>query len=590
MMNIFFLAATAYLSGYPLYRIFFRSANAFEKILIPQILSLIATPLFFAVLYLLFGFDAAAYMLIPLVLIFAVLSTRIRQEKKGMPKLLKNRIAIVSAIFLVSVFVAINMSARFFTELEDPAFHLSVINQISEKKILPPDSPCLSGNAFFYPWFYHLTISLMSIYTGFSAADIIYYFGIYLALLFVASALFLAGSYFRNENAAVFFMLIISFYFSTSFLILPMQQSYALVIIFLFIHSIFALEKEGSYKNAFFAGLLGAMLIYIHGLTFIFSLLIVFSYIVSNMVKQNRQSLKTIFFLILPFIFSIPYYLFVSSQASRMLLLEPLASLQLFLNPVFVLLLLPVPFIFKNMARNSENGGKNLLAISMAVTLFVFTNIFVMVKSPNIDRFAGFMAIPILFLVLDNIKIEKLPGFAYVLLIAALLFYPVATASYLAYSSKDFHISEEYKISEWINSNTGKNAVILSAPTSFYTGFGQRKPVICTADFLQAWLYDKNLIESRFSDMVLMFSYPSKDNYLKYNVSYIIIGKRESMFFDKYDIIPFNFSNSSAFEPVYQLGSYKIFMLKDAGGLPENVPDGIRNTLNFTSYSRWFEV
>ena len=88
-------------------------------------------------------------------------------------------------------------------------------------------------------------------------------------------------------------------------------------------------------------------------------------------------------------------------------------------------------------------------------------------------------------------------------------------------------------------------------------------------------------------DVILMYTSPSSDNYEKYGVDYVVSCSKEDWFFDRYDLVPYNFSRSSAFTSEYTDGSCNVYSV-DYTKLPET-SEITRDELNYTLYSRWYQ-
>jgi hypothetical protein len=239
-------------------------------------------------------------------------------------------------------------------------------------------------------------------------------------------------------------------------------------------------------------------------------------------------------------------------------------------------LLIPLAIgVYKALKGKDE---KSIIFLCVLVALFAFVNTFLMQRVPDIIRYTYFMIIPILFISLEYLKgLKPLYKGIFAAVIIAAFTYPLLSPLQ----------PDEYLVSSWLRGNTRLNDTILTAPTSLYTAVSERKVILREPITLATLGVDP---KGHFSDLLLLYMQPSQDLVSKYGIKYVVLGKQESDFFYKYDIKPFDFSASTAFEPVYSHGTYTVYELLDAGALPKYYDNSLRGSLNFTSYSRWWSL
>jgi len=587
IIEILLLLFTNYLSGYFLYKIFFRETNKIERLFFPQGLSLFLTPLLFYLLYLLFGFDKSLFIF-PFMIIFTFFIS-LKFKQKFQKFTFDKKVIFIFVVFMILFSFAIYRNYFYgFENLNDTANYISVSNNIRYIKNLPPEAPCFSGEKFNYQWFYHLTISLISIYLNVDVVYVYPIFTLYLLFLSLFISFITAKKYFNDNIISSVFSLIIVLVFAVYFYA-PQTQSYALIILSLFFYSLISFIKFGHKEFGFLTGLLSASLSYIHGLSFIFSAIAILSFIVFMLIFEKRKEFfKKTLFLIIPLSLFIPYYFFILGKNPRtMFLFEPFAGLIFNYIKVFGLLLIILPFsIYKAIKPNKKEP---LIFFSILLTLFAFVNVFVMPRGDAIDRYVTYMIFPILLLTLPTINEIKKDLMKGLVLILIVLFFAPNFILQLdkPISEKPFYKYDEYFVSEWLRNNSGENENFLFSPFggTFYTAFTKKNAVLCEPFVYSCFFYDT---KDRFSDYILMYIYPSKDIFGKYNMTYVVLGTREAKFFDDYDLTPYNFGNSSAFKKIFTHGNYTVFKLVSKQNLPD-INKYSKSDLNFTSYSRWWE-
>lgn len=431
MIGILLLILTNFMSGYAIYRLFFMNANTIESILFPQVLSLIATPSLFTILYFLFGFYSAIFLMPLLVLCLFLLSFRIKQ------RILKARLSWKSIGFFVAMasVMAGVMIVQFFFNLpnvQDTTNYIAIANNIKDFKILPPANPCLFGTIMNYQWFYHLFLALISIYSGISVFWIVPAFTVYLIVLLLSFGFYVALRQFGKEILAASFITIIAIVFFLYYWA-PQPQGFSLILILMFLYLLAEFMRTKNERLLILAGLVGAGVMYIHGLSFIFILISVLSFSLYRLIFNfGKGVLREIVLLLAPFVLSIPYYFLIAQYVSLGFLLEPLAGLffNYLINFNFLLVILPIAIyqIFK------RHDSSQVFFLVLLVALFIFVNIFVMMRSNAIDRFVTYMIFPILYISFNFLKGRRMiVSCAFLAVVIGFFIYSTITRSNFSY-------------------------------------------------------------------------------------------------------------------------------------------------------------
>lgn len=584
--DIILLIAVNYFSGFILYKFFFKQTDIFEKIFLPQIFSLITTPALFTLLFFLVGFGSALIALPIISIILFLYSFKFKQktDKFRPDKKIFTIIGIFLAILLLFFFLEFYDHA--FSRITDSHFHASIINEIKETKNLPPTTACLSGEKLRYSWFPHIQTAIISIYTNQPAYSIFSIYGAYLFLLFGSSVYIISRHYFKNRTSTMLiFHLTIFVYFIPSFYIFS-TQGYALPLIILTFYTSIKSVEDNSVKYKILTGLLVASLIYTHGLSFIFSSLMLLSIVAYN-IQDLKNKITTPLYYIIPLILIIPFYFFSSADAGGLYMLQPFSGIFLFMAQLqfFNILVLLIPFALIKGLKTDDRPQVYLF--TTLITVFLFMMLFIMPSNLNVSRNIILLMIPLsLFCVRYLNNSNKIIKFFVMVLVASswINIHTIDIAN--TFSATKFSQLPEYSAATWIKSNSTPQDRILAAPTSMYAGVSERKPIICNEDFLRSWAYSPANLKTRFTDMLTLYKSPSRELIQKYNIKYIIFGDNEKKLLEKYDMQPFDFLGSSSFKSEYKVENYTVYSVQDLNTLPEKTSIQI----NLTSYSRWWEV
>jgi hypothetical protein len=610
-LGLLILILTNYISGYSLYKIFFRKTNILEKIILPQVFSLILTPVIFVLIYLILGFDLAVYISPVVIIATAIICARIKQKS--------HKIQIKRRFFLWIIVLLIGMSFiilyRYFYEFPsasgDLTWFISLANEIKNLKTLPPVDPCLYGTRSNYQWFWLLIPVIISVYSNYSIFQIIPFFSIYIVSLFLAMLYILLYHYFKDTNLAIVTATI--FLLALFGTVAVHSGTYMLPLIMLFLYSLVLFLETKSNKFAFLTGVIAASFIYFHGFSFTFAALTLFAYLLYKIVfefdkfyKFNKKEILQIIILLAPMVLAIPYYLIIKNAAGEVFLFEPFTNL---LNSYLItkvnFLLIFLPFSIAKMIKTKNETM--LVFLSLTIALFVVANTFVMERSPNIERYLYFMIIPIGFITIDYLRdLSSIKRNAIFTIVILLLLYQFLSDAFLAsyhHPTKNILESDEYFASKWINQNTGKDETILVTSQigngTVYTALSERKAVLCfdlsianglPHTYFNGMPFPVSDIKNYFADVILMYTHPSQDRFLKYNISYVLYCDSERSFFQKYDLTPYDFQKSSAFYPVFNRNNCAVYKVSNLQKLPASINESAVNGLNFTKYSKWWSI
>jgi len=583
MIGILVLLLTNYLSGYFLFRLFFKRVNTFEIVVLPQIFSMVVTPIIFYILYLAAGFDTALYILplVSLATCFVSLMKKQQVYRENIGKKFLILLFVLFSFFIAMVFINYFLN---FSELGDMGSWISISKEIVNSKSLPPDYPCFYGNKVHFQWLYHLMASLISIYSKVDVFYVMPFFGAYLSILFSLICFMIARKYLKEVKIAFFAMSVIAIFFLGRYTDLS-YNGYGLIIAMSAIYTFMVYREEKSVKLAFLVGAISSSIIYFHAFSFFFSSLFIISYLLYKIIfGMNKKDMGQILIIILTFVLVLPYILPSMQFTKTFFMFEPFSGLLFNYISTFNILLIALPFGILLMMKNRDE--MSLIFLSFLITLFVVLNTFVTTGGPAYGYFLQYMVIPVVMISFNYVKsLSEFKKNLFFVLAVALFLYP-----YLIYANlspdKNILMSDEYTASGWISMNTGKNETVLTSDTPLYIALSGRKTIVCQSVSL---IGEHVNPKENFADMVMLYTNPSMDLMEKYKISYVVIGDKEKDFFKKYDLTPYNFS-SPAFETSYSHGSVKVFKLVDGARLPLKMNENIRNSLNFTSYSRWWQV
>lgn len=613
ILGMLILFLTNFISGYSIYKIFFRKANILEKIVMPQVLSLIFTPVLFVILYFIFGFDISLYILPITIIIVAFFCTKIKQETYKIQIEKKFLIWLILFICAVSLMTFYIYLYGFSDTSGDVTWHMSIANEIKNLKVLPPFEPCLYGTIVHYQWFWHLMLALVSTYSTYSVFQLMPFFSIYIAILSLTSSYILCYHYFKDINLSMWGASLIFLMMFEDFLLVGSSE-YMLPLIVLFLYSFILFIETKSNKFAFLTGIIAVSFTYFHGFSFTFAALTLLSYLLYKITfefhkiyKQYKREIVQLIVLFSPMIFAIPYYLIIKNAISEIYLFRPFTNLlNIFSIEKFNLLLIVLPFSIVKIFKTKNET--TIIFLSLIITLFIFANTFIMERQQGIDRYFYFMAIPIAFITLDYLRdLSPIKRNAILIAVILILSYQFLMGVYFApyhHPTKIIFELDEYFASKWINQNTNKDETILVSPEiengTAYTAISERRAVTCHSismasgptphTYLNGTMSPISDYKKYFGDVILMYTHPSQDKFIEYNVSYVLLCNSERSFFDKYDLIPYDFEHSQAFEKVFNSSTCNVFKLVNQSELPYTVNKSFVAELNFTSYSRWWSV
>jgi len=586
MVGLLILLLLNYMSGFSVFRIFFKNTNNLERVILPNLLGLVTTPFTFLLLYSIIGFNLAVYALPLVIFTYFLISFKLKQ-KTAPSKLSDKRkiillLVILGLLTLLTLPVVIQMP--YFLQAQEISHHISIANEIKNLKVLPPGQPYLYNEKLPYQWIYHLMLALMSIYSGMPVLFVIHIFKVYLAVLFFSGLFVLGYDYFKNFTISIFLMAFISLFWSFN-LYTPATEDYAIGIIVLIFYTFLKSVKSKSYKFSALTGILTASLMYIHGFSFIFAAFIIYSFLLYWLIA-DRKNFKRLLAFLLPLILVIPYYLYIGDTAKSMFLFEPFAGMVYSYPKLFHILLLFLPFgAYKAIKTKDET---QVIFLILFASLFTFVCTLVMTHSMGIMRFVDLMIFPITFLSLNYMKGLRAPLKYASFIICTLLFvYPALSQLNLYFFTQNVLTKDEYHASIWVKDNSNANDVVLMSPMSFYPAITERKVVIDYPVMLSAYHQDPR---GNFIDVAVMYTDPSQELYKKYNISCIFLCDSEFDFLKLYNLTSYNFSKSPAFKTVFKYGNCTVFKVVDLSSLPQFTNRNIEDKLIAAKYSRWWIV
>ena len=575
-MGYVIVIGSIYASGCFVHRAFFRSSDVLKAVTLPFAFGLVLFPSIFAMSYYLSNnFDFAFYSTPIVSMILLGASKKFKHET--VPWKRDNKLIVMLLVVLV-----IAITTRFFYDswLEraaDPHFHLSAINSIKNDRVLPPDTACLPGEKFQYPWFYHLIAAVLLTYAKTSSIYVFSIFGVFIAAVGICMAYILGDV--LGINKISFTLLVVAW--STFFILQVDPHPTALILMLLFFYCLFNYDKDRTIKMAFLSSAIAAATFYFHGLTFIFVVLVLFSYSIIRMLQKD-YNYRHAPWLFMPLALALPFYLSISSTASEPFLFVPFGGFVQRYETLGPLLL----GMIGGYIAVRKNDKKMTVFVSLLITLFAFLSAFILKLSQNIDRFVEFMFLPLSVLLLYwSQKIPKMARYAVIsMAIVWMLWSPIIQVT--ATTGMPFVQTDEYAVSVWIKDHSTQNQEFIGAPTPVYLTGSERKTVFCEDGFLRGMFYPPSHIKRNFEDMIILYTNPSRELVEKHNIAYFIVGDRERSFFDAYDLQPYDFASSGAFVKTFQSGSYAVYSV-NATKLPQTVS---RSNLNYTYYSRWWEI
>jgi len=428
-------------------------------------------------------------------------------------------------------------------------------------------------------------VALISIYSEVEVIYLMPFFGSYMLILFSLISFMIANRYLKEFKMSFLAMVIFVLFFLGKYAD-PNYNGYGLIIMMLSIYIFMKFIESKSNRFAFLTGVIISSLIYFHAFSFFFASVFLLSFILYKFVfGANKKDLLQILLTVTPFVLIIPYLFSITNYAENFFLFEPFAGLLFNYVIKFNILLIALPFgIIFAMRKHDETS---LIFISFLLTLFVVLNTFVTTGGPAYEYFFDYMVMPVTLISLNFVKsLSPTVKNLFVILAIMLCLYPFLDYIKPLYAAKNILLTDEYKVSEWIKDNTGTNETILTSDYPVYIALSERKTVVCQSLSL---ISEQINPKENFADLIMLYTYPSKDLVEKYNISYVIIGDAEREFFRKYDLVPYNFT-PPAFDIVYSYGNITVFRVVEKDKLPTSVNESLRSSLNFTSYSRWWQI
>jgi len=462
---------------------------------------------------------------------------------------------------------------------------MSISYEIINSKSLPPNYPCFYGSKVHFQWFYHLMVALTSMYSGVDVFYLMPFLGVYMLILFSLISFMIASHHLKEFKISFLAMVIFMLFFLGKYTD-PNYNGYGLIIALLSVYIFMKFIESKSNQFAVLTGIVAGSLIYFHAFSFFFVSLFFLSFALYKLIFGfGKKDLLQILLMATPFALAIPYLVSVTGYTESFFLFEPFGGLLLNYILKFNILLVALPFgIILAVKKFNETS---LVFISFLITLFVVLNTFVTTKTPAYLYFFEYMVIPITLVSLKFVS--SLPPTMknlFVVVVIVLLLYPFLDYIRPLYKNQNILLTDEYTASKWIKDNTATNATILTSDYPLYIALSGRKTIVCqTISLIGEHLNPRE----NFADLIMLYTNPSRDLIEKYNISYIMIGKMEKEFFKKYDLTPYNFT-PPAFEIAYSYGSVTIFRVVEKDKIPSTVNENIRNSLNFTSYSRWWQI
>lgn len=569
-----------YISGYPLYRMVFRKSITLERFVIPQIIGLFFLPLLFTLSYFVVGFDASLYTTPAIATLAAVASLKAPQEISKEKLSSHAQLIAVLLAFLIPVSYSF-ISGSIFTASADSTFYQTATNHIKDFRTLPPEMGCLPGEVYHYPWFFNLAIALQQILTGLSIIDVHPFYAIYASAIFLLST-FLFGSQHSGKSLGLVYTAFVCLYLYGSMLAAsPTVYVFPLIILFLLCLSRYV--ESNDKKTGVLCGIAAGSTMYIHGLSFGFVSLVFLAYALRKSLEFDKESFKSIVYPILGFTISIPYALFIGGKAISAFVFLPFGGITIFnlLGSMGIIFL-----VFSLLSLKSKLTEARKIFFYAILLIFIFTNVFVMKQSSNIDRYMTYAVFITGLLSLDFLSaLEKKKQYAIVIAFL-LLFAPHALGISMEHASRTpTSQTQEYAISIWIKENTKKEDIIAAAPTPVYAGLSERRQLICEPFFLIPWLYDGGKVKGRFSDFLSIYSSPTQSLVEKYNIRYFVFGDREKEYLKSYSVAAFDFSKSQAFRQVFAIKGSGVYELANISALPPSAAYPA-----FEKYSRWWTV
>ncbi len=569
-----------YLLGYIPYRLLFKTSNNLERIVVPQVFGLILMPALFFIFSSLIGFYYSIIIVPILIVIGIILSLKKHQkiEKVSTGKLIYLLLCIFCLLIIISI-----LPNSMYTASADPMFYQTATNHIKNIQTFPPEMGCFAGYVYHYPWFFNLLMALQEIYSGLPIFVAYPIYIVYSMLLFISAAFMLGLKYSNNKLLSTFFAFILAAFFYSSFQVAnPPNQ--VLPIVLIFIYYLLDFLKKKSFRSGIISGAIAGSMIYIHGLSFGFSVLVILAFCVRKLLDFKKESLLNILYIISGFVVSIPYIAIIKGQALSAFLVLPFATLISF-NYLKEFSFFILIFVGSIVIGNNSKEPKRTLIYSI-IFVFIFVNIFVMRDSTNIERFMIYTVFPIGLLGLDFIQKLNKKATALIFIIALIIFIPyVGIQTFAFYKVKPTVETDEYLVSKWLKENTDIKDIIITAPIPSYAGLSERREIICEPFFLIPWLYNSKDVKLRFGELLSLYKEPSKKLIDKYGAKYFIFGANEKSFLNEYGILPFSFETSDAFKPVYKTEKSTIYELINTTRLVEYA-----ELPAFDSYSRWWTV
>jgi hypothetical protein len=477
-----------------------------------------------------------------------------------------------------------------FLKAGEISFHIAVANEIkNSNSLIPKVNPFLYGSQIYYPVAYHAQLVLVSKYTNVPVYILIHLEQFLAAIIFFILTFLIGYEYLKDIDMAIVFMVFLSLFWLQIYYVPSPFANLSLNMMLLEFYFFLMFVNRKKIKYALLAGIICGFLAYVQPTSFMFGCLVVFSFVLYDLVF-GKVNLKHTLAMLLPLLLAMPFLLSIKEISAKTFLFEPFAGLMYNYPKIFNVLL--IGLLFSLISMRKKLSKFQIVSLILLIVLFVFVNTFVMTYSYDIVRFVYFMMFPILFITLPYVK--TLGSSKKVLFIIAtvlcLLFIKIEAYSvvdnikFYSFNQTVFQ-TDEYKASEWVYKNTNLDDVILSSPTSFY--ILERRTVISYPYTHSVYMLDPR---KNFVDASIMYTIPSRELYEKYNVSYVMLCKPEYDFLQAYNLTFYNFSSSKAFKSVVKYDNCTVFRVDDKSKLQNITYVNIEDKLIKAQYSRWWIV
>lgn len=497
-------------------------------------------------------------------------------------------------IFLIFIFVLVVISSFYLknsysiNNITDHHIHLLLGKDIAENENIPPLEPCVLGERVSMTWFYYLLGATITISTGIPIEIVFFALNIY-SLIIVTTLLFLVAKKMISKLfLRISFILFTLIILLTSYYI-PSPFTFSFIFIFGVMYFLLFVQER---KILIASALVGISILF-HGYSFLINAFALFGCIVFLIIFDTKKIMTRSFIkemaislLILLFLVSLAFILKdKNSSLTGSMFFEPLSGMisLAFFIPFLPFVILSIFYI----ARPLKFRKETYLIANIILSVIIFSSSLLLLYGEEVPGRFYFFTIPYLFLLsfifIDNIKNKKIILACFLILITFI--YPFV--SRLVFSKYSYFSDEElqyyYDVNHIINKS---NEVVAASPNVYYTHLSNIKQIVCEPYLQIGHLSNVTITRERFEDLLRFYKDPSLEFVDKYNVKYVIFGKNEEDFLNKYDVKPFNFSKSPTFKEIYDSNNLKVFEIKENSHLPIKSNE----TLNYTYYSRWWTL